>query len=255
MATTAIYSLPAGIIYRDRLCKPSIGPARHPLGIIMWSFNTERGIVSNNCFLERFIEHSFCPLRILHLGDLVKQWFICQAWLPEASLLAVFIAAGVLSATSPSSISLVIAVWYFSASRQSQQVASEPFEMRQLPPMAFHEVCSLGWPAGWLLPKRSLFRYNLVFYFVNLFMKISLFAGALAVASAVVPALGATYSKSESIVGADFFSAFNFEAETDPTHGRVWAIPICKLVLGVLIMPHLQELRRPIHCRQGWPRV
>lgn len=33
--------------------------------------------------------------------------------------------------------------------------------------------------------------------------------------------LGATYSVSQSIVGSDFFSSFNWEAIPDPTNGRV----------------------------------
>ena len=52
-------------------------------------------------------------------------------------------------------------------------------------------------------------------------MKFPLPASVLALASIVVPALGATYFRSDSIVGSDFLTAFTFEAEADPTNGRV----------------------------------
>jgi hypothetical protein len=52
-------------------------------------------------------------------------------------------------------------------------------------------------------------------------MKSSLFAGALALASLAVPALGNNYYRSDSIVGADFLKAFIFQTMPDPTHGRV----------------------------------
>ncbi|KAF7307669.1 Glycoside hydrolase family 16 protein [Mycena kentingensis (nom. inval.)] len=43
----------------------------------------------------------------------------------------------------------------------------------------------------------------------------------LAFASLLSPALAATYSRSQNIVGTGFYNAFNFEAIGDPTHGRV----------------------------------
>jgi hypothetical protein len=52
-------------------------------------------------------------------------------------------------------------------------------------------------------------------------MKYTLFTSNLIFVSIVVPTLCKTYSRSDSIVGADFLTAFNFEAEADPTNGRV----------------------------------
>lgn len=54
-------------------------------------------------------------------------------------------------------------------------------------------------------------------------MKISLpqVVGTLALACLAAPTLGAKYSRSDSIVGPEFLTAFEFEAEADPTHGRV----------------------------------
>ncbi|KAF7356118.1 Glycoside hydrolase family 16 protein [Mycena venus] len=46
-------------------------------------------------------------------------------------------------------------------------------------------------------------------------------AGLLALSSFISPVLGATYSRSENIVGTGFYNSFNFEAISDPTHGRV----------------------------------
>ncbi|KAJ7698146.1 glycoside hydrolase family 16 protein [Mycena rosella] len=43
----------------------------------------------------------------------------------------------------------------------------------------------------------------------------------LAFSSTLYPVLGATYSRSQNIVGTGFYNAFNFEAISDPTHGRV----------------------------------
>src|ERR1700691_2489385 len=77
-------------------------------------------------------------------------------------------------------------------------------------------------------------------------MKFLLSASALA--SIVAPALGATYSRSDSIVGADFFRAFTFVVEADPTHGRVYLLlPISILVFAFLMMLRLQQLCRPGH--------
>ncbi|KAJ6582244.1 hypothetical protein B0H19DRAFT_984373 [Mycena capillaripes] len=46
-------------------------------------------------------------------------------------------------------------------------------------------------------------------------------ARLLALTSTVSSVLGATYSRSENIVGTGFYNSFNFEAIGDPTHGRV----------------------------------
>ncbi|KAF7367032.1 Glycoside hydrolase family 16 protein [Mycena sanguinolenta] len=43
----------------------------------------------------------------------------------------------------------------------------------------------------------------------------------MAFASIISSALCATYSRSENIVGTGFYNSFNFEAITDPNHGRV----------------------------------
>ncbi|KAF7367056.1 Glycoside hydrolase family 16 protein [Mycena sanguinolenta] len=43
----------------------------------------------------------------------------------------------------------------------------------------------------------------------------------MAIASTISAALCATYSRSENIVGTGFYDSFNFEAITDPNHGRV----------------------------------
>lgn len=51
--------------------------------------------------------------------------------------------------------------------------------------------------------------------------KLSFSVRAVALACMAAPALGATYSRSASIVGLDFLDAFTFEAEADPTNGRV----------------------------------
>ncbi|KAJ7197730.1 glycoside hydrolase family 16 protein [Mycena pura] len=50
---------------------------------------------------------------------------------------------------------------------------------------------------------------------------VALSARVLALAWTLAPALGGTYSRSQNIVGSGFYSAFNFEAIADPTHGRV----------------------------------
>ncbi|KAL4076578.1 glycoside hydrolase family 16 protein [Scleroderma yunnanense] len=53
-------------------------------------------------------------------------------------------------------------------------------------------------------------------------MRFSLVGGALAIASLVKPVFtGATYSLCDEIIGEGFYDKFNFEAITDPTHGRV----------------------------------
>ncbi|KAJ7464350.1 endo-beta-glucanase [Mycena latifolia] len=46
-------------------------------------------------------------------------------------------------------------------------------------------------------------------------------ARLLVVSATLSSALGATYSRTENIVGTGFYNAFNFEAIPDPTHGRV----------------------------------
>ncbi|KAF7297132.1 Glycoside hydrolase family 16 protein [Mycena indigotica] len=46
-------------------------------------------------------------------------------------------------------------------------------------------------------------------------------ASVLALASIVSPVLAGPYSRSQNIVGSGFYNAFNFEAISDPTHGRV----------------------------------
>jgi hypothetical protein len=43
----------------------------------------------------------------------------------------------------------------------------------------------------------------------------------LTLSSGITAVLGATYSRSENIVGTGFYNSFNFEAIADPTHGRV----------------------------------
>ncbi|KIJ67434.1 glycoside hydrolase family 16 protein [Hydnomerulius pinastri MD-312] len=53
-------------------------------------------------------------------------------------------------------------------------------------------------------------------------MKFSATSGSLALASLAGSAFaGATYTLSESVVGNDFYTSFNFEAIADPTDGRV----------------------------------
>ncbi|KAJ7639603.1 glycoside hydrolase family 16 protein [Mycena polygramma] len=49
----------------------------------------------------------------------------------------------------------------------------------------------------------------------------SAFTGLLTLTSTVSSVLGASYSRSENIVGTGFYNAFNFEAIGDPTAGRV----------------------------------
>jgi hypothetical protein len=50
----------------------------------------------------------------------------------------------------------------------------------------------------------------------------SLAAGAITLLSFTRPVLTATYPLSDAIVGSDFYKAFNFEAISDPSHGRVY---------------------------------
>lgn len=50
-------------------------------------------------------------------------------------------------------------------------------------------------------------------------MKVSL--STVSLLSAAVPALAGTYSISDTIIGSQFYSKFNFQAISDPTHGRV----------------------------------
>jgi hypothetical protein len=52
-------------------------------------------------------------------------------------------------------------------------------------------------------------------------MKISLSACTFALASIVVPALGATYSQTDFMAGSDFLENFILEDIADPTNGRV----------------------------------
>jgi hypothetical protein len=58
-------------------------------------------------------------------------------------------------------------------------------------------------------------------YFPVAFMKFPLSASTLAFASIVVPALGTTYSQTDSIIGSDFLDTFILEDIVDPTNGRV----------------------------------
>jgi hypothetical protein len=53
-------------------------------------------------------------------------------------------------------------------------------------------------------------------------MKVSFSAGAITLLSFTRPVLTATYPLSDAIVGSDFYKAFNFEAISDPSHGRVY---------------------------------
>ncbi|KAF4583314.1 hypothetical protein EYR38_002063 [Pleurotus pulmonarius] len=52
-------------------------------------------------------------------------------------------------------------------------------------------------------------------------MKFTLLSGFAATAILISPVLGATYQLSDNIVGSAFLNTFNFEAISDPTHGRV----------------------------------
>ncbi|KAF8152572.1 glycoside hydrolase family 16 protein [Crassisporium funariophilum] len=52
-------------------------------------------------------------------------------------------------------------------------------------------------------------------------MKASVLSAAAFALSSITPALGATYSLSDNIVGSGFYSAFDWQAIADPTHGRV----------------------------------
>ncbi|KAG9221782.1 hypothetical protein CCMSSC00406_0006725 [Pleurotus cornucopiae] len=52
-------------------------------------------------------------------------------------------------------------------------------------------------------------------------MKFALLSSFAATAIFVSPVLGATYQLSDNIVGSAFLNTFNFEAISDPTHGRV----------------------------------
>lgn len=45
--------------------------------------------------------------------------------------------------------------------------------------------------------------------------------GILTLSSSLSSVLAASYSRSENIVGTGFYNSFNFEAISDPTHGRV----------------------------------
>jgi hypothetical protein len=85
------------------------------------------------------------------------------------------------------------------------------FKLHNLP-LWFGINSGLNWPA-WA-------RYYLALCSVFL-MKFSLSTSALALTSIIVPALGATYMQSDSIVGAEFLNAFTFEAEGDLTNGHV----------------------------------
>lgn len=52
-------------------------------------------------------------------------------------------------------------------------------------------------------------------------MKPSTSSAAVLLLSLVGPAISATYPLSDTVIGSAFYSAFNFEAIADPTHGRV----------------------------------
>lgn len=52
-------------------------------------------------------------------------------------------------------------------------------------------------------------------------MKAYRLAQTIAIVSLASPVWSATYSRSESIVGSNFYTSFNFEAIADPTSGRV----------------------------------
>jgi hypothetical protein len=54
-------------------------------------------------------------------------------------------------------------------------------------------------------------------------MKILPFTGAITLLAFVTSVLGDFYPLSDDIVGSSFYDEFNFEAITDPTHGRVCA--------------------------------
>jgi hypothetical protein len=47
------------------------------------------------------------------------------------------------------------------------------------------------------------------------------------------PALGATYSRSDSVSGSGFLNAFSYQAIADPTHGRVYVGPLTDLWVTV----------------------
>lgn len=48
---------------------------------------------------------------------------------------------------------------------------------------------------------------------------------ALLALACVSPALGGTYSRTDSVSGSGFLDAFSYEAIPDPTHGRVFVAP------------------------------
>jgi hypothetical protein len=57
-------------------------------------------------------------------------------------------------------------------------------------------------------------------------------AGAVALLVFVPSVLGRFYPLSDNIVGSCFYDEFNFEAITDPTHGRVYAFFILSFAYG-----------------------
>jgi hypothetical protein len=54
-------------------------------------------------------------------------------------------------------------------------------------------------------------------------MKVCSSIGVITLLASVPLVLGSSYPLSDSIVGSQFYDKFNFEAITDPTHGRVYA--------------------------------
>lgn len=61
--------------------------------------------------------------------------------------------------------------------------------------------------------------------FVFIIMRVSLLSGGLAFALLIHRAIsGDVYQVCDTIIGNDFYEAFEFEAIPDPTHGRVYVV-------------------------------
>jgi hypothetical protein len=55
-------------------------------------------------------------------------------------------------------------------------------------------------------------------------MKRSFLSGAIVAVATVAPALAATYSLVDKIVGGDFYNAFEWQNIYDPSDGRVYVL-------------------------------
>lgn len=64
-------------------------------------------------------------------------------------------------------------------------------------------------------------------------MKRSIFSGAIVAVVTVVPALAATYSLVDNIVGGDFYNSFEWQNIYDPTNGRVYVLHFIFVFISV----------------------